>query len=172
MCSAKLIAVSDKSGHTISVLKKLFTLCGRTNCRVAPAGEPLRPCEQPAVFLCCTAGSDGQDQGFAVSVAEYGVAGQAGLTASAPMTYSVRSDKADFTARDIRRTPEGRIAFEIVGVGVIGRVRLLTGREDRAEPSLAAAAAAIAAGVPFAEVLDALNKMEFDGEEEEPAALL
>lgn len=165
MCSAKLIAVSDKSGHTISVLKRLFAFCGRAYCRVAPAGEPLRPGEQPAVFVLCEAGAGGQAGDFAVCVAEYGIADRSGRTAPALMTYSVRSDKADFTARDIRRTPEGRVAFEIVGVGVIGRVRLLTGREDWAAPALAAAAAAIAAGVPFAEVLDALNRMEFQDEE-------
>ena len=48
--------------------------------------------------------------------------------------------------------------FEIVGIGLIGRVRL-NGMADRGAvlPAIAAAAAALTAGVPFAIMMDALN---------------
>lgn len=161
MHSAKLIAVSDKSGHTIPILKEIFHRCGRTHFRIAPAGEPLGADEQPAVFLLCDSEPHAEAKEFARLVAEYESAREAIPPEHRPVTYSVRSDGADFTARGLRLTGEGQIAFEIVGVGVIGRVRLLTDREFWAEPALAAAAASIAAGVPFADALEALNNMEF-----------
>lgn len=76
------------------------------------------------------------------------------------VTYSAEWDAADFTARNVRQFPGGGAAFEIVGVGIIGRVRLGPGRECDVEAALAAAAAATTAGVPFAEALGALNAAE------------
>ncbi len=73
------------------------------------------------------------------------------------VTYSTKWDCADFTARNIRQLPNGTTAFEIVGVGIIGRARLGEGLGGDVEAALAAAAAAMAAGMPFAEVLKALN---------------
>jgi hypothetical protein len=72
-------------------------------------------------------------------------------------TYSTRWDGADFTARNIRILPDGTTVFEMVGIGIIGRVRLEHAQKGDVEASLAAAAAAMAAGVPFAGILDALN---------------
>lgn len=80
-------------------------------------------------------------------------------------TYSTRWDGADFTARNIRTLPDGTTVFEMVGIGIIGRVRLEHAQKGDVEASLAAAAAAMAAGVPFAGILDALN-----GPDEAPAA--
>jgi hypothetical protein len=73
-------------------------------------------------------------------------------------TYSTRWDGADFTARNIRTLPDETAVFEMVGIGIIGRVRLEHAREGDVEASLAAAAAAMAAGIPFAGILDALNE--------------
>lgn len=72
-------------------------------------------------------------------------------------TYSIQWDGADFTARNIRALPDGTAVFEMVGVGIIGRVRLEHARDGDVEASLAAAAVAMAAGVPFAGILNALN---------------
>ena len=73
------------------------------------------------------------------------------------VTFSDSSDSADFTARNIR-VAGSAAAFEIVGIGLIGRVRL-NGMADRGAvlPAIAAAAAALTAGVPFAIMMDALN---------------
>ncbi len=43
---------------------------------------------------------------------------------------------------------------------MIGRVRLAADSMDAVNSALAAAAAAIACGIPFAEVLDALNNIQ------------
>ena len=72
------------------------------------------------------------------------------------ITYALGRDDADCTAHIIRTTPDGHVAFEIVGIGVIGRVRLRGGLSCVGD-ALAAAAAAVGAGVPFADVLTALN---------------
>lgn len=74
-------------------------------------------------------------------------------------TYSATSDNADFTARYIHTIDE-ETAFEIVGVGVIGRAKLRN--PDMVKPSLVAAAAAISCGVSFADMLDALNNMKIE----------
>lgn len=158
----KLIAVSDKNGHTIAVLKNILTLCGRSSYHVAPAGGQLPPGVQPAVLLLCDAVKAGDAGQFSVCVAGYEFAALPELSAFHPLTYSVKSDSADFTARNIRQTQDGFTAFEIVGVGVIGRVKLAVRTPDSIETVLAAAAAAIACGIPFAEVLEAVNNMQIE----------
>lgn len=156
----KLIAVSDKSGYTIAILKDILARCGRSCYHVAPAGEPVPSGMQPAVLLLFDAEEAADTTRFAKCVADYGLAVKPELAALQPVTYSTDSDNADFTARNIRRMPEGFISFEIVGVGVIGRVRLAVPSESSVKMALAAAAAAIVCGVPFAEVLDALNNIK------------
>ena len=74
------------------------------------------------------------------------------------LTYSMESDFADLTARGLRETPGGNLAFEIVGVGVIGRVRLCSKPMVSVKTLLASAAGALACGAPFAGILDALNR--------------
>ena len=76
-------------------------------------------------------------------------------------TYSSKTDLADFTARNIRFTTAGFVAFEIVGVGIIGRVKLNTRDSGAVDDALAASAAAVATGIPFADVLKALNSIDF-----------
>jgi hypothetical protein len=49
--AVKLIAVSDKSGHTTEVLKKILKFCGRGNYHVTPADSPFEPVLQPVVIL-------------------------------------------------------------------------------------------------------------------------
>lgn len=160
--AAKLIAVSEKSGHTTAVLKDILVLCGRASCTVAPAHQPIGQNVQPAVLLFCDAGKIADAQRFPVCVASYELALRPELEGLHLFTYSIASDNADFTARNIRTTPDGYLAFEIVGVGIIGRVKLTAGCEESVSYALAAAAAAIACGIPFAEVLEALNHIKIE----------
>lgn len=155
----KQIVVSDENGHIISVLKNILALSGRDNYVVAAVGEPIQPNTQPVVLLLCNSKQVECAKNFPVCVVDYDLAAQPSLAGLKLLTYSTTSDSADFTARNIRRTPEGFIAFEMIGVGVIGRVKLGTGGGESINCVLAAAAAAIACGIPFAEVLDALNKV-------------
>lgn len=155
----KLIAVSDKKGHTISVLNKILLFCGRDNYLLAPAGRNIPEDVQPAVLLLCDPECPAAGD-FAVYVADYAFSAMPEVAALKPLTYSIVSDSADFTARNIRQLPDGFAAFEMIGVGVIGRVRLAADSMESVNPALAAAAAAIACGVPFAEVLDALNNIQ------------
>lgn len=70
-------------------------------------------------------------------------------------------DGADFTVRNIRTARDGSVAFEMVGIGIIGRVRLRSEDPVDAVSALAAFAAAVGAGVPFADALEALNRIDF-----------
>lgn len=146
------------------MLKKILAFCGRGSIRVVPAGEPAEPGFHPAVLLLCDATKIPDAERFPVCVAGYGIAAQPELQGLRPVTFSAESDSADFTARNIHRTKDGFTAFEIVGVGVIGRVRLAGDSTRYIEAVLAAAAAAISCGIAFAEVLEALNHIAIEDE--------
>ncbi len=160
--AVKLIAVSEKSGYTIAVLKDILARCGRSCYRVVSVEEQLPPDASLAVLLLCSAAVPDDADRYSVCVAAYEFAAQPELAVLHPLTYSVKSDSADFTARNIRQTQDGFTAFEIVGVGVIGRVKLAARTEGAVCAALSAAAASIACGIPFAEVLDALNNMKIE----------
>ncbi len=73
------------------------------------------------------------------------------------LTYSAYNDCADFTARNVHCMAEFGCAFEIVGVGVIGRIKLRTADAQDVQTALLGASVCLACGVPFAEVLASLN---------------
>jgi hypothetical protein len=160
--TAKRIAVCDKSGHTIAVLKDILALCGHSGFEVLPAEEPIGQDVQPLVLLFCDAEKIVDAPRFSTCVTDYELAARPELDGLHPLTYSITSNNADFTARNIRRTQDGFAAFEIVGVGIIGRVKLAAGCEQSVSTALAAAAACIACGIPFAEVLEALNHIKIE----------
>jgi hypothetical protein len=162
--TTKLIAVCDKTGHTTQVLKKILNFCGRDGIRVSSAAEPAEPTLHPMVLLFCDAVKVPDADRFSICVANYDIAARPELQGLQLVTFSVESDSADFTARNIHRTQDGCTAFEIVGVGVIGRVKLAGDSTKYVEAVLAAAAAAISSGIAFAEVLEALNHIEIEDE--------
>ena len=75
------------------------------------------------------------------------------------LTYSTSSDNADFTARNAHCIQEFGCAFEIVGVGVIGRIKLRTAEPDDVKTALMGASVCLACGIPFADVLTSLNML-------------
>jgi hypothetical protein len=151
----KRIAVSDKNGHTISILKDILDYCDRQIGVTDAVGEQFSQNEKPMLLLLCGEEQADKAKNFEICVTDYELAALPALNGLNPLTFSTASDSADFTARNIRQTADGLTAFEIIGVGVIGRVKLAD--RQAVTPALAAAAAAIACGVPFAEVMDALN---------------
>lgn len=72
------------------------------------------------------------------------------------VTYSAGNDAADYTAREIRQRPDG-VDFQLVGIGVIGRVKLRIPGEFSVYNALAAAACALRLGFPFDKVVEALS---------------
>lgn len=158
LSAEKMIAVCEKNGHTITILQSILSACGR--CRAALLGELPAGQFRPAVLLLCEPSGAAQAERFEACVADYDFAAMPQVAAHHPLTYSVGNDSADFTARNVRRTQDGFTTFEMVGVGVIGRVRLAGGEENRVREALAAAAAAVACGIPLAEVLRALNSVK------------
>jgi UDP-N-acetylmuramate-alanine ligase len=151
----KLIAVCGKNGHTISILRWILSECGRC-CRAVFLGEEEPGSSRLAVLLLSGPSDASQAEKFETCVADYDFSAMPQIAQLHPLTYSVGNDSADFTARNVREK-DGVTTFEIVGVGVIGRVRLADCNEKCVKSALAAAAAAVACGNPFAEVLKALN---------------
>lgn len=152
----KIVSVVEKDGSATAALRRIFRLCGRENCRVAERGAPVPLRAGKAVLLVCGDCGAVDASKWPVCVAERDLSDR--ITGSRRMiTYSLGRDDADFTARNVRRMPGGRVTFEIVGIGVIGRVRLADGDPASVGGALAAAAAAVGAGIPFAEVLSALS---------------
>lgn len=98
-------------------------------------------------------------EGFPSCLAEYSLCGDTRLAGTKLTTYSLQNDAADYTARGLHTTAEGFAAFEIVGVGCIGRVRLRGLPDGEEETILAAASAAVVCGAPFAQVLATLQQM-------------
>jgi UDP-N-acetylmuramoyl-L-alanyl-D-glutamate--2,6-diaminopimelate ligase len=73
------------------------------------------------------------------------------------VSYSARSGEADYSAHNIVNRPGG-VDFELVGLGVIGRVRFGTPGAFSVYNALAAGVAAVAMGLPFAGVVDWLSE--------------
>lgn len=156
--SAKQIVVLEKSGYTIEVLRQILLTGGKENYSAVSAGITAPPGMSSSVLLVCDPEYPAEAPGYGACVADYETACLPGFACLRNLTtYSIDRDSADFTAKNIRTSQDGITAFEIVGSGIIGRVRLGPGMHGGVQSALAAASAAVAAGIPFADVLSALN---------------
>ena len=72
-------------------------------------------------------------------------------------TYSLGDDRADFVAKNLRHFQGRGETFDLVGLGIIGRIRLAAGDERTLRATLIAASAALSCGISFADVLEVLN---------------
>lgn len=154
----KIIAVSNGFERATYLLKKILIDSGRGGVfSVASESEVMERGLKASVLLAADLPACAEPKLFPVCVMRFQPDRQKPDGFQSVITYSTEWNGADFTAHNIRILPNGMTAFEIVGVGIIGRVRLEQDREEDVETALAAAAAATAAGVPFAEVLSALN---------------
>jgi len=75
------------------------------------------------------------------------------------VTYSTKLMSADYTACNIKLRQDG-IDYELVGMGVIGRVSTVIPGEFSVYNTLAAAACSVTLGIPFAGVIDALGAVK------------
>ena len=154
----KMIAVSNGAERECYFLKQIFNCSGRNTFSVLMAEEVIKRGMKAAVLLTDKPESYNMPSFFPICVTEFfPEQGKENMNFQKLVTYSTEYDRADFTARNIRML-QGRMAtFEIVGVGIIGRVHLCTGSRQDIKSALAAAATAITAGIPFAKILGALN---------------
>ncbi|HCC35414.1 MAG TPA: UDP-N-acetylmuramoyl-L-alanyl-D-glutamate--2,6-diaminopimelate ligase, partial [Ruminococcaceae bacterium] len=74
------------------------------------------------------------------------------------ISFSALSDEADYTAKNISYRVGG-VDFELVGVGVIGRVHFATPGKFSVYNALAAGVAATATGMPFTAAVAALSEV-------------
>lgn len=72
--------------------------------------------------------------------------------------YSMNNNEADLIAKNIN-PQEDRTVFELLGTGVIGRVKLSKASGFSVELVLAVSSALIAMGVPLASVLGVMNQL-------------
>lgn len=148
-------SIAAAQERTRALISALCGVCGRTDLEaVAPHRETAAPLllivDRPALLAYAGA--------FPKVLAEYSLRAALPLSTCAVTTYSLEEDGADYTARNLRTTPEGFTAFEIVGTGCIGRVRLRHLPAGGQSVILQAVGAVVACGVPFADVLNALQK--------------
>lgn len=147
------IAAAEEKTRTL--ISALCEACGRADLKaVAPHREMGAPLllivDRPALLAYTDA--------FPKVLAEYSLRAALPLSTCAVTTYSLEEDGADYTARNLRVTPEGFTAFEIVGTGCIGRVRLRHLPAGGQSVILQAVGAVAACGVPFADALNTLQK--------------
>ncbi|MCH3971533.1 MAG: hypothetical protein LKE53_01980 [Oscillospiraceae bacterium] len=140
-----------------SLLGSLLAACGRKDLQVVLPDQTLKKSEKELLVadkepvLRCAVG-------FPRCLAAYPLREDPRLRGLQQLsTYSLKSDCADYTARGLHLTPEGYTAFEIVGVGCIGRVRLKSLAKGEEELILAATAAAVMCGIPLAKALACLQ---------------
>ena len=77
-------------------------------------------------------------------------------TSGKVVTYSINSDYSDYTAKNIKLRPD-KVVFEMLGFGVIARIKLHIPGQFSVYNAMAAASAALAIGIPFTEVTAALS---------------
>ncbi len=75
------------------------------------------------------------------------------------VTYAVNTDNSTYTAKNLRHHVAG-VDFEMVGEGVIGRVKLKIPGVFSVYNALAAGGCALTLGIPFASVLAAMCSLE------------
>ncbi len=161
MADKKIIAISGGNERKIHFIKQILAYTGRNAFAITSAETVQKQAKPASVLLTEEPEKFSGSPFFPVCVTCFRSEKQkTELSFHKVITYSTESNDADFTARNIRALPEGGTAFEIVGVGIIGRARLKAGCAEDVQDALAAATAAIAVGIPLAEILEALNRLE------------
>ena len=72
------------------------------------------------------------------------------------ITYSIDKNDSTYSAKNIKHRADG-VDFELVGNSVIGRAKLKTPGEFTVYNAMAAGVCAVALGMPFAGVVNALS---------------
>jgi hypothetical protein len=156
----KIIAVSNGDERVTYFLGKILRRNGNDTFSVMDVQKAVECGDTVSVLLSPGPQEFLSPELFSVCVMKFEPEKPKPIGFRSVFTYSTRWDGADFTARNIRTLPDGTVVFEMVGVGIIGRVRLERAQDGDVEASLAAAAVAMAAGIPFAGILDALNGLD------------
>lgn len=161
----KVVCVAENNGCAAEILNSILQYCGRDNYINVINGTSLTGNIKPTELLICTLCGKINIKECQCVISEYSLLHDPGYSYLQPCTtYSSKTDSADFTARNIRYAQDGCVAFEIVGVGIIGRVKLNTRDKGIVDDALAASAAAVGIGIPFADVLKALNNIKLKSE--------
>lgn len=145
------IAVSEEGNRIQSLLHFIFLVNERE-----PAVAPVQD-RQPADLLVLHRPYR-PDWRVKRCVAEFDL--QDLVPAESLLTFSLTQNAADFTVKHPQCTGDGVLSFDMIGVGVIARIRLHSAGTEDLSTALAAAAAAVCAGIPLAQVSETLNSLQ------------
>ena len=165
----KLIVISqeilrqDPGNIALTTLREILAHCGLDDrYLVLPEGGELPPGEGASPYALVTDVLPQKEtlQQYRICISDYddseGAVPKDGCRCT---TFSTRSDAADFVAKNLHPLASGGNAFELEGLGIIGRVRLGSAGEQMLRCVLIAAASALSCGISFAEVVEVLNQI-------------
>lgn len=160
----KIIAVADDileqdcNALTLTVLRQIIAHCGLDDrYQVVPAGELEHLSGKWMPYAWVAEDLTAQPvMAFPIRVSDYDCGAEEGMTYH-HTTFSTETDGADFVARNVRRFQNAGYAFDLVGLGIIGRIHLISNDPQILRATLIAASAALSCGVSFADVVEVLN---------------
>ena len=163
----KVIAVAedlmgqDPDGITLHVLQSIVSHCGLDDrYLVVPTSQLDAVCDRwtPFALVADEQPSEAAASHYCVCISdrEEGVLPE---TVCHHTTYSLEDDRADFVAKNLRNFQGRGYTFDLVGLGIIGRIHLLSGDEQTLRSTLIAASAALSCGISFADVVEVLNTL-------------
>ena len=163
----KVIAVAeDLMGHdpgeiTLHVLQSIVSHCGLDDRYLVVPSSQLDGVTgrwTPFALVSDEQPSEGEAAPYCVCVSER-EEGVLPETVCHHTTYSLEDDRADFVAKNLRNFQGRGYTFDLVGLGIIGRIHLLSGDEQTLRSTLIAASAALSCGFSFADVVEVLNAL-------------
>ena len=163
----KVIAVADDlmgqdpGEITLTVLREIVSHCGLDDrYLVIPESQLDSVSDRWVPYALVTDGLPAEAEAASYSVCASDRAG--GVLPEAVChhtTYSLEDDRADFVAKNLRNFQGHGFTFDLVGLGIIGRIHLLAGDDQTLRSTLIAASAALSCGISFADVVEVLNTL-------------
>lgn len=161
----KIIAVSDdllEQDHNdvlISMLRQIITRCGlsdRYGVMAASDLEGLTGKWTPYVLITESLSHVASLPEFRICVSDYEYGAKEGSTYH-HTTFSTEDDGADFVVRNVRPFQNMGYTFDLVALGIIGRIHFISDDAQMLRAALIAASAALSCGISFANVVEVLN---------------
>lgn len=159
----KIIAVADdamdRDDLTVAILRQIMAHCGLDDrYQVVSAGELGCLTGRWTPYAWVAEDHSAPPSGeFSICVSDYDGRATGDNGGCHYTTFSTVADGADFVARNIRRAKAVGYTFDLVGLGIIGRIHLQWNDPHLLRSTLVAASAALSCGVSFADVVEVLN---------------
>lgn len=163
----KVIAVADdileqdENEMTLTALRQIIAHCGlEDRYRVEPTAALPQLSERwiPYILVTETGACRGRlPTVFPICVQNYCCTEKEGGCHCT--TFSMEDPTTDFVAANVRQFADMDYAFDLMGLGIIGRVHLAKDDRRLLRTALIAASAALSCGISFADVVEVLNTL-------------